>query len=159
VTDSQKGDSQASERDMGTKDTPQPQQDLQVKAEKGEENSHTAPTDALPAGAGPIPAGKPYEPIRGREEFAAEMTPHAEQGVVFPYEERQEEAGFGIGVLALALSLLSLFFAPYLLGAGGVLLGYIAYRQGSKSFGAWAMGLGLVSIVVAFFLGPLIRTW
>ncbi|MBT9253520.1 MAG: hypothetical protein KM296_07505 [Brockia lithotrophica] len=123
------------------------------------ERVNTSPTDALPAGAGSVGPAAAYESVRGREEFAAEMAPRAEAGTAFPAEERREEAGFGLGALALALSLLSLFFAPYLLGAGGVLLGYLAYHQGSRSLGAWAMGLGLVSIVVAFFLGPMIRAW
>jgi len=136
-----------------TRETPADGADTSRTSEGQTGQGNTSPTDALPAGEGPVARRSAHE------EFAAEMTPRAEAGAAYPIEERREETGFGLGALALALSVLSLFFAPYLLGAGGVLLGYLAYHQGSRSLGAWAMGLGLVSIVVTFFLGPLIRAW
>ena len=69
--------------------------------------------------------------------------------------EREEgDEGRGYGRLALILSILSLFFLPVLLGAAGVILGFIARRRGAYSTGAWAIGIGIVSIVIGTFILP-----
>ena len=43
------------------------------------------------------------------------------------------------GYIALALSIISLFMLPVLLGIAGIIVGYIARRQGAL---AWSMGNG-----------------
>lgn len=94
------------------------------------------------------------------EETAAEVAvPVAASG---NYAERnrleaeREDAGEGTGVGwgALILSILSLFFLPVLLGAAGVILGFIARRRGASTLGAWAIGIGIVSIVIGVFILP-----
>ncbi|MCF7617785.1 DUF4190 domain-containing protein [Bacillus sonorensis] len=92
------------------------------------------------------------------EETAAEVAPE-------PYraENRNGEAGGNdagaaggrvTGYIALALSIISLFMLPVLLGIAGIIVGYIARRQGAAGLGAWAMGIGAVSLVLGIFIAP-----
>ncbi|MDQ0231625.1 DUF4190 domain-containing protein [Metabacillus malikii] len=62
--------------------------------------------------------------------------------------------GKGIGFLALALSIISLFILPVILGAAGVIVGFIARRRGATGTGAWAIGIGIVSIILGMFIMP-----
>lgn len=62
--------------------------------------------------------------------------------------------GRGMGYLALALSIISLFILPVILGAAGVIVGFIARRRGAKALGAWAIGIGIISIVLGIFITP-----
>lgn len=63
----------------------------------------------------------------------------------------------GLGFIALALSILSLFVMPVLLGAAGIIVGFIARRRGASTLGAWAIGIGIVSIVLGMFIFPFMR--
>ncbi|MFC3882938.1 DUF4190 domain-containing protein [Bacillus songklensis] len=83
-------------------------------------------------------------PARG-ERIERNRTDHEREGA---------GEGRGYGILALVLSILSLFFMPVLLGAAGVILGFIARRRGANSLGAWAIGIGIVSIVIGVFILP-----
>lgn len=65
-----------------------------------------------------------------------------------------QTAGRGMGFLALAMSIISLFFLPVLLGAAGIIVGFIARRKGAKTIGAWAIGIGIVSLVLGIFITP-----
>lgn len=62
--------------------------------------------------------------------------------------------GRGIGYLALALSIISLFILPVILGAAGIIVGFIARRRGATGIGAWAIGIGVVSIILGIFIMP-----
>ncbi|MCV9884869.1 DUF4190 domain-containing protein [Metabacillus halosaccharovorans] len=62
--------------------------------------------------------------------------------------------GKGIGYLALALSIISLFILPVILGAAGIIVGFIARRRGALTTGAWAIGIGVVSIILGIFIMP-----
>ncbi|CAG9619326.1 DUF308 domain-containing protein [Sutcliffiella rhizosphaerae] len=73
-------------------------------------------------------------------------------------EERSDVMGMsgrGLGILGLALSILSLFFLPIIMGAAGIIVGFIARKRGAQGLGAWAIGIGIVSIVVGIFVLPL----
>ncbi|MCG3085791.1 DUF4190 domain-containing protein [Anoxybacillus sp. LAT_35] len=70
-------------------------------------------------------------------------------------EVEREENGRGIGWLALALSIVSLFLMPVIMGAAGIIFGFIARRRGAETLGAWAIGIGAVSIILSFF----VRFW
>ncbi|MDX8359572.1 MULTISPECIES: DUF4190 domain-containing protein [Bacillaceae] len=59
-----------------------------------------------------------------------------------------------VGWLSLALSIISLFVAPILFGAAGIILGFVARRRGAEGMGAWAIGIGIVSIVLGIFILP-----
>jgi len=71
-------------------------------------------------------------------------------------EERDEERadGAGLGWLALALSIIALFIWPILLGAAGIIVGFIARRRGAETLGAWAIGIGVIAILVRLFIMP-----
>lgn len=62
--------------------------------------------------------------------------------------------GAGLGTVALVLSILSLFVMPILFGAAGIILGFVARRRGSEGLGAWAIGIGAVSIIIGIFILP-----
>jgi hypothetical protein len=73
------------------------------------------------------------------------------------YDERDEVEGAngrGLGWVALALSIISLFIMPIILGASGIIVGFIARRRGAETLGAWAIGIGIVSIIVKLFVLP-----
>ncbi|MCF6137933.1 DUF4190 domain-containing protein [Pseudalkalibacillus berkeleyi] len=98
------------------------------------------------------------------EETAAEVLPLPEQERGYEnntnrdrdFEEGSDEQneGRGVGYFALALSVLSLFFLPVLLGAAGIIVGFFARRRGASTTGNWAIGLGIASIVVSLIFVP-----
>jgi hypothetical protein len=96
-----------------------------------------------------------------REETAAEIAApvginrNANRGLNAAAGGRETAAGgTGLGTVALALSILSLFVMPILFGAAGIVLGFIARRRGAESLGSWAIGLGAVSIIIGIFILP-----
>lgn len=101
-----------------------------------------------------------------REETAAEVAPGVTRPFVgtTPAEEREEveeanfdqegAAGRGVGTFALVLAILSLFFLPIILGAGGIIIGFVARRNGANALGNWAIGIGAISIILTVFFAP-----
>ncbi|MBR8645374.1 hypothetical protein KEH51_17945 [[Brevibacterium] frigoritolerans] len=61
--------------------------------------------------------------------------------------------GKAIGVIALIISILSLFMMPFILGIVGIIVGIVARSRGSN-LGTWAIGIGVVSIIVGIFIAP-----
>lgn len=107
-----------------------------------------------------IGAAVPIRPLsRTDEETAAEI---AAPVPVFRDRDRENTehtneraaGGAGLGTLALALSILSLFVLPILFGAAGIVLGFVARRRGAEGLGAWAIGIGAVSIIIGIFILP-----
>ncbi|MEH7224545.1 DUF4190 domain-containing protein [Bacillus sp. JJ1566] len=94
------------------------------------------------------------------EETAAEVAAPINYGTTrreanYEGDNTQDRAGgAGLGWLALALSIISLFVMPVLLGAAGIIIGFIARRRGATGLGAWAIGIGAVSIIVGIFILP-----
>lgn len=104
-----------------------------------------------------------------REEMAAEAVP-IRSDMTLPENERprfadndhryeqegkrEREGGRATGMIAIILSVLSLFILPVLFGAAGIIVGFIARRQGAKSLGNWAIGIGIVSIIISLFFAP-----
>lgn len=74
--------------------------------------------------------------------------------IVDDTDRETETAGRGMGIAALVLSILSLFVFPVLFGATGIVLGFIARRRGALSLGGWAIGIGVVSIIIGMFILP-----
>ncbi|WP_085523349.1 hypothetical protein [Tuberibacillus sp. Marseille-P3662] len=64
--------------------------------------------------------------------------------------------GTGMGWLALALSIVALFFLPVIMGAAGIIIGFIARRQGAGALGGWAIGIGAAAILITLFAAPLL---
>ncbi|MFT8317524.1 MAG: DUF4190 domain-containing protein [Sporolactobacillus sp.] len=69
-------------------------------------------------------------------------------------DNREGERGKGIGWFALVLSVAALFFLPIVLGIAGIIIGYLALRQGARTLGGWAIGIGLVAVLIQL-LSPL----
>lgn len=91
------------------------------------------------------------------EETSAEIAApvRLDRGRVRNYDMAETTTGGrGIGFAALILSILSLFVAPILFGAAGIVLGFIARRRGAEGLGNWAIGLGAISIIVGIFIVP-----
>lgn len=86
--------------------------------------------------AAPVPV------VRGRD--------HDETNL---FSERAD-GGVGYGTVALALSILSLFVLPILFGALGIVFGFVARARGASALGAWAIGIGVVSLIIGIFILP-----
>jgi hypothetical protein len=96
----------------------------------------------------------PNDPSEYREETAAEL---AEPVPLVHRRERDHlgaEGGTGVGLTALALSILSLFVMPILLGIAGIIVGFFARRRGATGLGAWAIGIGVVAVIIGIFITP-----
>ncbi len=95
-----------------------------------------------------------------REETAAEMTVPRMNRVNRTFDDndnRTNGVAFGgtfIGIIALVLSILSLFTMPFLFGIIGIIGGFYSRSRGAKSLGSWAIGIGAVSIIVGIFILP-----
>lgn len=95
-----------------------------------------------------------------REETAAEIAAPRVNRVndnINETYDRTEDASTGgtiVGGISLILSILSLFTMPFLFGILGIIGGFISRSRGAKSLGSWAIGIGVISIVVAIFIAP-----
>ncbi|MGZ0050284.1 DUF4190 domain-containing protein [Brevibacillus gelatini] len=69
-------------------------------------------------------------------------------------DDSRESGASGIGITGLGLSILSLFLMPYFMAPIGMVLGYLAYRRGSRTLGAWAMIVGALAILGALVIYP-----
>jgi hypothetical protein len=85
-----------------------------------------------------------------------EERPLTEKALVREEDSDEAVGGKGIGVFAIVLSILSLFMAPIILGAAGIITGFIARRRGATTLGAWSIGLGILSIVTRLLISPFI---
>lgn len=79
------------------------------------------------------------------------------RGMEEKVSQRQSAArGDTAGWISLLLAVASLFFWPALLGPAAVIAGAASFFAGSRALGAWAVGLGLLSLVGYFFWVPYI---
>lgn len=91
------------------------------------------------------------------EETSAEMAAPSmlgRGGYQVARERNEAAGGTGMGFAALILSILSLFVAPVLFGAVGIVLGFVARRRGATGLGSWAIGIGAISIILGMFILP-----
>ncbi|MGV3464827.1 MAG: DUF4190 domain-containing protein [Heyndrickxia sp.] len=95
------------------------------------------------------------------EETAAEIATPVHMNRYERYEDiddnDRDDADTGgrvIGWAALALSIISLFVLPVVLGAAAVILGFVARHKGAGTLGAWSIGIGVVSIIIGIFVLP-----
>jgi hypothetical protein len=68
---------------------------------------------------------------------------------------KTRSAARAVGWTALVLAVLSLFVWPVLLGGTAAVVGYVAFRQGSRGLGAWSITLGLIAAMVYLILVPI----
>ncbi len=87
-------------------------------------------------------------PVRGDVRSQATKGYQADRG------DAGQATGSIMGFSALALSILSLFVLPVLLGAAGIVIGFIARARGAKGLGNWAIGIGAISLVIGMFVLP-----
>ena len=59
-----------------------------------------------------------------------------------------------VGYVGLLLAVLSLFFYAYVIGAIAIVCGFFAQRKGEITFGAWAIAIGALSIIMEAFIVP-----
>ncbi|MDC3415538.1 hypothetical protein [Aquibacillus salsiterrae] len=70
--------------------------------------------------------------------------------------EMKSEVKTGFGWLALILSVLSFFVAPILLGAAGIIFGFISKNRGADTLGNTAITAGAISIIITLFIAPFV---
>ncbi|MEK0286433.1 DUF308 domain-containing protein [Caldifermentibacillus hisashii] len=88
-----------------------------------------------------------------QEENAAEIAePIREQER--NHETESTENGKGLGYIALALAILSLFVSPVLFGGAAIILGFLARGRGAEGLGNWSIGIGAISAVIGLFIAP-----
>ncbi|SEN06003.1 hypothetical protein [Lihuaxuella thermophila] len=92
------------------------------------------------------------------EEFAQDITPAGPVGFRDRADRRADDdrtadAGRGLGITAIILSVLAFFLWPYILGTAGIIVGVISARRGS-SLGWWAVGIGVIALILATFALP-----
>lgn len=110
--------------------------------------------------AAPVSINSQKSSSSNREETAAEIAAPVSLGNIRSkandegHEVGTAQAGSGIGFLAIALSIISLFVMPILFGAAGIITGFIARARGANTLGAWGIGIGIVSIVIGIFIIP-----
>ena len=98
---------------------------------------------------------------RYQEETSAEISTPPQRIRSYKNDETAEGNGLGnvasrgkaIGVIALIISILSLFMMPFILGIVGIIVSIVARSRGSN-LGTWAIGIGVVSIIVGIFIAP-----
>ncbi|GIP42015.1 hypothetical protein J45TS6_04740 [Paenibacillus sp. J45TS6] len=98
--------------------------------------------------------------LRQREEYAAELTSPlpGTKGYEEPVESKEEGtkteslASYRIGYLGLAISFISLFVWSFVLGTIGIVLGYYAFKEGRRTVGGWAVGIGIAALLSYSFL-------
>ncbi|MDQ0883146.1 DUF4190 domain-containing protein [Peribacillus sp. V2I11] len=97
---------------------------------------------------------------RYQEETSAEISTPPQR--IRSYRDEPVEAddsgdvasrGKVIGVIALIISIISLFMMPFILGIVGIIVGIVARSRGSN-LGTWAIVIGAVSIIVGIFILP-----
>ncbi|MEK3731161.1 MULTISPECIES: hypothetical protein [Paenibacillus] len=97
-----------------------------------------------------------------REEFSAEVA-----SPVQTYERKEEvreaspeadlSTGRTVGYVGLVLGIISLFMWSVILGPIAAVVGYYAYNKGSRTMGAWGIGLGVLATLSYFILIPFAR--
>lgn len=91
-----------------------------------------------------------------QEETAAEIAPPIsgyQQGTGIREDGEMKAGSTGMGLMAIALSILSLFVFPVLLGITGIVLGFIARSRGART-GTWAIAIGAISLLLGIFVLP-----
>jgi hypothetical protein len=110
-------------------------------------------------------AEAPKRYSRSDEEFASEI---AEGRVTRPKfvksqqvnntnGAQQADQGRAWGITALILAIASWFIWPTLLAPAAVITGFVAFRQGRRGFGAWAIVIGLIAFIVNIAATPFFR--
>ncbi|OCA91127.1 hypothetical protein A8F94_04510 [Bacillus sp. FJAT-27225] len=119
------------------------------------ETGSTASRSALTGTAGSSPAENTREETAGEIAAPVQVRQNRNNKEGQQRNQADENAGTSmLGYIALGLAILSLFFLPVLLGAAGIVLGFLAMRRGQSKAGGWAIGIGAVSLIIGMFIAP-----
>ena len=95
------------------------------------------------------------EPDSSRnEEYAAEFTANDYQ--VRSNMETEEDTNSMYGWIGLALSIISFFVWPIILGAAGIIMGFVSRSRGADTLGNIAIAAGAISILITLFIIPFV---
>lgn len=92
------------------------------------------------------------------DKYHEEEAPHHTllEEKVYPEVMKRKLIARVIGYIALILAVLSLFFSPYLFGSIAVVLGFFAQKKGEIGFGAWAIAIGALSMIISLVIIPIL---
>ncbi|WP_099158523.1 DUF4190 domain-containing protein [Virgibacillus ndiopensis] len=91
------------------------------------------------------------------EETAAEMTADDfDRPVTMEDDDSNTHANSTFGWIALALSIVSFFVWPIVLGGAGIIVGFIAKSRDADTLGNTAIIAGAVSIIITLFILPFV---
>lgn len=91
------------------------------------------------------------------EEFAAEITADDyDSALSRDRDDVHDDVNSTYGWIGLALAVVSFFMMPILLGAAGIILGFISRSRGADTLGNIAIAAGAISILVRFFVLPFV---
>lgn len=71
--------------------------------------------------------------------------------------ETAARPGVLTGITGIGLSVLSLFIFPFVMSSAGVITGFFAFRQGARTLGWWAIGIGVVALLGSLLFAPYFR--
>lgn len=86
------------------------------------------------------------------EEFASEFT--ADDYARSDISEDSRDVISSYGWIGIALSVLSFFMWPFVLGAVGIILGFVSRSKGADMLGNIAIAAGVISIIITLFFRP-----
>lgn len=87
------------------------------------------------------------------EEFAAEITAD-DVNTSGDMEKDDGDVISAYGWIGIALSVISFFVMPIILGGAGIILGFVSRSKGADSLGNTAIAAGAISIVITLFVLP-----
>ncbi|GGB29186.1 hypothetical protein F3157_00180 [Virgibacillus dakarensis] len=90
------------------------------------------------------------------EETAAELTADDLDTPSRIEDDDDTNASSTYGWVALALSIVSFFWLPIILGGAGIIVGFIARSRGANTLGMTAIIAGAVSILISLFILPFV---
>lgn len=85
------------------------------------------------------------------EEFSAEFTADDYDGV-----NSDGDVNSTYGWIGIALSVVSFFMMPIILGAAGIILGFVSRSRGADTLGNIAIAAGAISIIITLFILPFV---
>ncbi|MFC0216314.1 hypothetical protein ACFFK0_28355 [Paenibacillus chartarius] len=75
-------------------------------------------------------------------------------GALVEDDENVATRNKSLGIAALVLAAISLFFLPAVLGPASIVVGFAAFVRGNRTLGVWSMALGLLAVAAYYVLVP-----